>query len=97
MAPVNSRYADPAEFLAALAHAGRLRICVMLMRSHDGIGVTALAEALGSPQPTVSNALSVLRDQGIVAGERSGKTITYRLAGPRVTKLVHALALAFEL
>jgi DNA-binding transcriptional ArsR family regulator len=42
--------------------------------------VSALAEDLGMPQPTVSRHLQVLRQRSLVLTERDGQTVIYRLA-----------------
>jgi DNA-binding transcriptional ArsR family regulator len=42
--------------------------------------VSALAEDLGMPQPTVSRHLQVLRQRSLVLTERDGQTVVYRLA-----------------
>jgi len=46
--------------------------------------VTALAEALNTPQSTISRHLSHLRQRGLVISERSGTQVVYRVADPRI-------------
>lgn len=46
--------------------------------------VTALAEELGMPQPTVSRHLNTLRQKHLVAAEREGAAVVYRLVEPRI-------------
>ena len=43
-----------------------------------------IAEALDSPQSTVSRHLKVLRDRGLVTTERDGSTVVYSLADRRI-------------
>ena len=64
-----------AEFLRTLGDATRLRILTAL----DGVcvPVTAIVEATGERQPTVSH---LLRDRGLVVGERRGGYVYYCLA-----------------
>lgn len=50
--------------------------------------VTALAERLEIPQPTVSRHLSVLRQSGLVTSERDGAAVVYRLSDPRVIEVL---------
>ncbi|HAJ17555.1 MAG: transcriptional regulator [Actinobacteria bacterium] len=67
-----------AEFLRTLGDATRLRILTAL----DGVcvPVTAIVEATGERQPTVSHHLRILRDRGLVVGERRGGYVYYCLA-----------------
>ncbi|MGQ9888970.1 MAG: ArsR/SmtB family transcription factor [Aggregatilineales bacterium] len=46
--------------------------------------VTALAEALHTPQSTISRHLSHLRQRGLIVSERSGTQVVYRVADPRI-------------
>ncbi len=46
--------------------------------------VTALAEDLGIPQPTVSRHLRVLRQRALVTTERDGPAVVYELADGRM-------------
>jgi ArsR family transcriptional regulator len=50
--------------------------------------VTALAEILGMPQPTVSRHLSVLRQRALVITERDGTSVMYRVADPRIISVL---------
>jgi ArsR family transcriptional regulator, cadmium/lead-responsive transcriptional repressor len=71
----------------ALADPTRRRILLTLLAGPANPG--ALAEALGTTQPNVSNHLACLRGCGLVLGERLGRHVHYELASPR---LAHALA-----
>ena len=83
---LNDSAEEAAEFLKALAAPGRLRVlCLLSSGEHS---VTALAEAMGAPQPTVSRHLTLLKKDGIVASRSSGATRFYRLADGRVEKLM---------
>ncbi len=50
--------------------------------------VTALADDLGLPQPTVSRHLRVLRQRALVSTERDGAAVVYRLSDER---MIHVL------
>lgn len=64
--------------LKALAHADRL---VLLCKLTQGeFCVSALEAELGIHQPTLSQQLGVLRQEGLVETRRDGKRIHYRLA-----------------
>ncbi len=56
------------------------RIQILYLLAEAPRNVTALAEALETPQPTVSRHLTVLRERGLVATERDGTSIQYSLA-----------------
>jgi len=50
--------------------------------------VSALAEATGLSQPLVSQHLRTLRQAGLVAAERRGKEVAYRVADLHVTHVI---------
>jgi DNA-binding transcriptional ArsR family regulator len=67
-----------AGLLRGLANPERLMLLCALA---DGERcVSALAQATGIQQPTLSQQLGVLRDEGLVATRRDGKFIHYRVA-----------------
>jgi ArsR family transcriptional regulator len=49
--------------------------------------VTALAEAVGLSQSTLSQHLASWRDEGIVGTRRESQTIWYRIVDPRIEQL----------
>lgn len=53
--------------------------------------VTALAEALDMPQPTVSRHLRVLREQYLVTNERDGAAVIYSLTDPRIIDVLNTM------
>jgi len=53
--------------------------------------VTALAADLGTPQPTISRHLQVLRERHLVIADRDGATVVYRLAEPRVIAVLDTM------
>lgn len=73
--------------LKALAHPVRLQIVHDLLE--DGCrNVRCLEAQIGMSQSCVSQHLQKLRLAGVVAAERSGNEVYYRLASPRVAALV---------
>ena len=68
---------DFAEVLGALAHPLRVQIMRTLM--HHPMCVSRLAAALDAPQPSVSRALTILRQAGLVARHRCGAFVRYGL------------------
>ena len=72
--------------LQALATPSRLLI---LGRLRDGeASVGELAEAVGMSQSAVSHQLRLLRNLGLVDGQRHGRTITYALYDDHVAQLL---------
>lgn len=53
--------------------------------------VSALAEALATPQPTISRHLTILRDRSLVIAERSGTAVIYRLADTRIIEVLDTM------
>jgi ArsR family transcriptional regulator len=80
-----------ANICQALADPKRIHILYTL--SQQPLHVTALAEALQMPQPTVSRHLRVLRQQSLVKTERTGTAVTYALSDHRI---IAALDLILE-
>ncbi|MBX3736544.1 MAG: winged helix-turn-helix transcriptional regulator [Candidatus Didemnitutus sp.] len=74
-----------AEVFKALGHPDRLRIVDEL---EDGERcVCDLVDTVGSSWSTVSRHLSVLREAGVVADEKRGLQVFYRIALPCVASL----------
>ena len=64
----------------ALADPARLRLLSMIAAHESGEAcVCDLTEPLGLSQPTVSHHLKVLREAGMVVGDRRGTWVHYRL------------------
>jgi DNA-binding transcriptional ArsR family regulator len=65
------------EFLKALANPDRLLLLCQLSQGERC--VSDLATQTGIKQPTLSQQLTVLRNEGLVATRREGKQIYYRI------------------
>ena len=92
---------DDAEALAtafkAIADSGRLRLLSFIAGQPDAEAcVCHLVEPLGLAQPTVSHHLRVLTEAGLLARERRGTWMFYRLVPERVEALRQALTLPAE-
>jgi DNA-binding transcriptional ArsR family regulator len=74
------------ELLRALA--APVRIAVVLQLRESQRCVHELVDALGVPQPLVSQHLKILKAAGVVAGERSGREVLYRLADHHLAHIV---------
>ena len=60
------------------------RILILYALDERSRNVTALADSLRMPQPTVSRHLRVLRQQSLVTTMREGASVTYALADRRI-------------
>lgn len=75
--------------LKVLANEGRLLLLCQLIQGARNVG--ELEELLGIRQPTLSQQLTVLREEGLVTTERRGKYIIYSLASPEVVQIMQTL------
>ena len=75
-----------ADLLKALGQPTRLKILELLAQGERC--VCDIFPAIRGEQSNVSKHLSFLRSQGIVVAERRGMRVAYRLADPRVRKLL---------
>jgi len=75
--------------LKVLANADRLMILCLLSQGEKRVG--ELEELLGIVQPTLSQQLTVLRDEELVSTRREGKNIYYTLASPKALALMAVL------
>lgn len=81
-----------APVLGALADPVRLRIVSMLLAAPEGTSCGCdLEEPLGLAQPTVSHHLKVLREAGLVEGEKRGRWVHYRVVPERLSEIGAAL------
>ena len=67
------------------------RILILYALDDEPRHVTALADALNMPQPTVSRHLAVLRDRGLVQTERNGTAVTYTLTDGRIIEVLNTM------
>jgi len=79
--------------LKQLANAARLRILCSLME--DGQTVGELSEIAGLSQSAVSQHLMRMREAGLVAAERQGQAMVYRLCSMEVRALISTLYLIY--
>jgi DNA-binding transcriptional ArsR family regulator len=85
---------EDAALFKALADPHRLTIVATLARAEDEVCVCDFTSALPLNQPTVSHHLKILRDAGLVVGERRGTWVYYRLApdaGERLTRALRSI------
>lgn len=90
-------YSAESELLKALADPHRLTIVATLGAAGGEICVCDLTDGLPVNQPAVSHHLRILRDAGLVTGERRGTWVYYRLArdaAQRVRDAIDSIFLA---
>lgn len=67
------------------------RIQLLYALSDTPQNVTALVEALHTPQPTISRHLAILRQVGLVVTRREGTTVIYALAEPKIIEVLDTM------
>lgn len=91
---MKEKAARAAEMLRVLANDHRLMILCRLRKQPLTVG--RLLEYIPDiTQSALSQHLAVLKTHGVVEGERAGQTVTYRIADPRVGKVMDALRDAY--
>jgi DNA-binding transcriptional ArsR family regulator len=86
-APIAWRDAElVAEVMQALATPSRVLILSQLRER--ALSVSELVSAVGMQQSAVSHQLRLLRDRGLVVGERSGRRVVYSLYDDHVALLI---------
>jgi len=82
--------AQAARLLRLLANEKRLLlVCHLVAESEMSVG--ALADAVDLSQPALSQHLSLLREDGLVATRKEAQTVFYRLADQKVARLLRLL------
>lgn len=75
--------------LRVLANENRLLLLCQLSQGEKSVG--ELETLLGIRQPTLSQQLGVLRNEGLVQTRREGKQIIYRVVDERAQRLLETL------
>lgn len=86
----NARQAS--HLLRVLGNENRLRLMCQLSQGEQSVG--ELETLLGIRQPTLSQQLGILREEGLAATRRAGKQIFYRVNSEQalqVLKTLHSL------
>jgi len=82
-------YTELSNHIKLLAHPERLRILDALRR--DAECVCHLEALLGKPQPYVSQQLRILRNAGVIADEKRGQNVFYRLVDPQLAAWLNVI------
>ena len=80
---------EATQMLRVLANENRLLLLCQLSQGEKSVG--ELETLLGIRQPTLSQQLGVLRNEGLVQTRRDGKQIIYRVVDERAQRLLETL------
>ncbi|MCD6459139.1 helix-turn-helix transcriptional regulator [bacterium] len=83
-------YGRDSDLLKALGHPVRLKIVAGLMSGHE-CNVTTMVENLKLPQSTVSQHLSILKNNGIIAFRKEGVKTCYRVVNQYARAIINEL------
>ncbi len=75
--------------LKSLANEDRLMLLCQITSARHNVG--ELEAVTGIRQPTLSQQLAVLRQEGLVETEKEGKYVYYRLANDNVVRVMRTL------
>jgi DNA-binding transcriptional ArsR family regulator len=67
------------------------RIMILYLLSEKDMFVNDIADALNTPQSTISRHLKVLRDRNLVGTERRGTAVLYSLADVRIIQVLDVM------
>jgi DNA-binding transcriptional ArsR family regulator len=93
MAQLRASAGRACSLLKTMANEDRLLLLCQLAEGERNVG--ELQINTGIVQPTLSQQLCVLRDEGLVETRREGKFIYYRLESPEVMAVMQALYSSF--
>jgi ArsR family transcriptional regulator len=85
--------AEASGYLRLLSNEDRLLLLCQLTEGERAVG--ELEQLLDIRQPTLSQQLGILREQGLVTTRREGKNIFYSVADDRVTEILTLLYALF--
>jgi ArsR family transcriptional regulator len=90
MQALEQKTEEVAAVLKALANPRRLLLlCKLAEQSRMSVG--QLATSVGISQSALSQHLAVMREEQLVAFDRDGQTLNYRIADQRLTALLDSL------
>jgi len=85
----NDSYSREAEILKVLGHPIRLKIVAGLIS--QACNVKKIWECLELPQATVSQHLALLKNKGIIEGERDGVEVYYHVVSDQARKIIESI------
>ena len=77
------------QMMKVLSNPDRLMLLCQLSQGEKRVG--ELEEILGIVQPTLSQQLTVLREEELVTTRRDGKSIYYQIASPQALAVMNVL------
>lgn len=83
------KYEHYADILKALGHP--VRLCIVSGLLAEPCNVTGIKDCLNLPQSTISQHLGMLKNRGIIKGERKGLEITYSVIDEDTKVIIRAL------
>lgn len=86
---MRSQAAQVVSLLKVIGNPDRLLLLCQMLQGEYSVG--ELEELLDIQQPTLSQQLGVLRNEGLVATRREGKYIYYRVSHPHVQVVLETL------
>jgi DNA-binding transcriptional ArsR family regulator len=89
LSEMQSGAAKACRLMKVLSNPDRLLLLCQLSQSEKRVG--ELEEILGIVQPTLSQQLTVLREEGLVSTRRDGKNIYYQLSSPQALAVMQVL------
>jgi DNA-binding transcriptional ArsR family regulator len=93
LSDMQSAAGQACRMMKVLANPDRLMILCQLAQGEKRVG--ELEELLGIAQPTLSQQLTVLRDEELVSTRREGKNIYYQMSSPRAMAIIEVLYTQF--
>lgn len=86
-----ARRADAVAGLMALLASGPRLMILCQLADHGALSAGALGQAVGLSPSALSQHLARLRGEGLIAFTRTGATLHYRIADPRLLALMETL------
>ena len=83
------KYKNESDLLKAVGHPVRMQIIELLLLGLpiEGCSVNAIQKKLDIPQSTISQHLQILRNKGIIDGNKTGVEVCYKVIDKRVTEI----------
>ncbi len=82
----HSQAAEMESLFAALADSTRLSILNILAQSRQEVCVCDITASFTLGQPTISHHLRILREAGLISGDKRGKWVYYSLVGSKAAE-----------
>jgi len=89
LSEMQSAAGSACRLMKTLSNPDRLMILCQLIQGERRVG--ELEELLGIVQPTLSQQLTVLRDEKLVSARRDGKNMYYQLTSPKALAIMEVL------